>query len=378
MSVEFGQVISLSANTSWYLYNFRNSTINLLQKEGFRVLCLSPDDGYGQKLVDELDCEWQPLRLDNQGSNPLRDLAALWQLYRAYRQFRPQVALHFTIKNNVYGTWAARLLKIPAINNVSGLGTAFIRKGFASAMVRLLSRLSMPLAFRVFCQNAEDRELLVSEKLVPATRLVEIPGSGVDLDRFNPQKRRTGDRPFRFLFAGRMLADKGLFELLDAVRAINSQAMRCELWLCGFADVQNVSAISNAQLQEWSTRSGVAWLGSTDHMEKVYAEVDAVVLPSYREGLSRTLLEAAAMSLPLITTDVPGCRQVVKHGDNGFLCEAGSSKSLQHAMERLMNLSKVELSLMGSKGRELVAQEYDVKKVETATLNAIKQAIAEK
>ena len=200
------QVITLSSNTSWYLFNFRASTIKRLLNDGFRVICLSPLDDYSQKLKDELQCEWQPLKMDNWGSNPVRDLALVYQFWRYYRELKPVAALHFTIKNNIYGTWAARALRIPAINNVSGLGTAFIRGGWVSAIVRLLYRASQPMAHRVFCQNAEDQKLLIESKLVSQARLEQLPGSGVDLDRFNPRLRQSRSGDFRFLYAGRMLA----------------------------------------------------------------------------------------------------------------------------------------------------------------------------
>lgn len=369
------QAVVLSSNTSWYLYNFRAATIRGLQREGFTVICISPEDDYSQKLIDHLQCQWHPLHMSNQGSNPVRDAGLIYQFFRYYRALHPVVALHFTIKNNVYGTWAARLLGIPAINNVSGLGTAFIRRGLVSAIARLLYKTSQPFAHRVFCQNEEDFSQLVDGKLVSPQRLERLPGSGVDLERFHPSLRIPHAGPLRFLFAGRMLADKGLFELLDAVRAINAQGIQCELWLSGFADVDNVSAISAQQLAHWAQQPGVRWLGPSDAMEQVYAAVDCVVLPSYREGMPRSLLEAGAMGLPVIATDVPGCRTIVSDGNNGLLCAAKSSASLRAAMLRMLMLPAAERAAMGSNGRALVAQKYDEQYVVEATLRAVRSAL---
>jgi len=273
--------ITLSANTSWYLFNFRASTIRALVKEGHRVVCLSPPDAYGPRL-QELGCEWQPLPMDNAGAHPGRDLLLLWRFYSHYRRLRPAVVFHFTIKNNVYGTWASSLLGIPAVNNVSGLGTAFIRRGPVGALVRALYKLSQPLAARVFCQNAEDFDLLVEQRLVPVERLVLLPGSGVDLERFHPRLRaaRAIGAPLRLLYAGRMLADKGLNELVAALAQVNAREVRCELTLCGFAGAENVSAIGEEQLQAWAQQPGVRWAGPSDDMPSVYAAADAVVLPS--------------------------------------------------------------------------------------------------
>jgi len=365
------QVVTLSSNTSWYLYNFRASTIRRLLAEGFRVVCLSPKDHYSQKLIDDLGCEWLPLHMNNQGSNPLKDAGLILQFWRYYRQLKPVAALHFTVKNNVYGTWAARASGVPAINNVSGLGTAFIRRGFVSAIVRLLYKTSQPLAHRVFCQNEEDLEHLVAAKLVAREHLELLPGSGVDLERFNPALREKHSGPFRFLYAGRMLADKGLLELMKAVAVLNSQGIQCSLWLSGFPDVENVSAISQAQLLQWANEPGVEWLGPCDTMETLYAVVDCVVLPSYREGMSRSLLEAGAMGLPVVATDVPGCRNIVEHGYNGLLCEAKSSCALQQAMQNMVAMSEDKRSAMGANGRALVVEKFSEQFVVDATMRAI-------
>lgn len=334
------------------------------------MVCLSPEDDYSAKLKS-IGCEWIALPMDNKGSNVANDVRLVLRFVAYYRDLKPVAAFHFTIKNNVYGTWAAKLNGIPAVNNVSGLGTAFIRKGLVSSMVRLLYRLSQPLAHRVFCQNEEDFQLLRAARLVPSKRLVLLPGSGVDLQRFHPGLRCVSPGTFRFLYAGRMLADKGLHELLEAVLSINAAGVRCELWLCGFPGVENVSAISQEQLEEWSARPGVRWLGPSDCIEEVYAQVDCVVLPSYREGMPRSLLEAGAMGLPVVTTNVPGCRNIVTDGHNGLLCEAKSAESLRKAMEAMLALSPEERTHMGAAGRRLVEEEYDEQLVVKAALDVL-------
>jgi glycosyltransferase involved in cell wall biosynthesis len=370
------QTVTLSSNTSWYLYNFRASTIRRLLDEGYRVVCLSPVDDYSQKLMVDLECEWRPLVMNNQGSNPFTDARLVYQFWRHYSQLKPAAALHFTIKNNVYGTWAARLLKVPAINNVSGLGTAFIRSGIVPAIVRLLYKTSQPFAHRVFCQNEEDFAQLLQGKLVAPGKLELLPGSGVDLQRFNPSLREEHSGPFRFLYAGRMLADKGVKELVAAVQSINADGARCELWLCGFADVENVSSISHQQLTRWGQLPGIEWLGPTDSMEAIYSAVDCVVLPSYREGMPRSLLEAGAMGLPVIATNVPGCRNIVTDGFNGLLCEARDSGSLQQAMRKMLAMTAAERLDMGQNGRTLVSKNYDEKLVVEATLRAVNSAVS--
>lgn len=338
------------------------------------MACLSPKDDYSQKLIRDLGCEWLPLVMDNKGSNPFKDAGLVFQFWRYYRRLKPVAALHFTIKNNVYGTWAARSLGVPAINNVSGLGTAFIRNGLVPAIVRLLYKTSQPFAHRVFCQNEEDFAHLVDAGLVAQQRLELLPGSGVDLDRFHPALREKHTGPLRFLYAGRMLADKGLNELIAAVCAINANGVRCSLWLSGFADVENVSAISGQQLKAWAEHPYIDWLGSSDSMEEVYAAVDCVVLPSYREGMPRSLLEAGAMGLPVVATDVPGCRNIVEDGFNGVLCEARNTESLRAALLKMLQMTHEERAVMGENGRGLVSREYDEKLVVDAAVRAVRSA----
>ena len=340
------------------------------------MVCLSPEDDYSHKLITDLGCEWLPLEMNNQGSNPFKDAGLVYQFWRYYRRLKPVSALHFTIKNNVYGTWAARLLGVPAINNVSGLGTAFIRSGWISTVVQLLYKTSQPLAHRVFCQNEEDLNQLLTAGLVPAERLELLPGSGVDLERFNPGIKESHSGPLRFLYAGRMLADKGLNELITAVRSINSTGVKCTLWLSGFADVDNVSALPGSQLIEWGRDDGIEWLGSTDNIESVYARVDCVVLPSYREGMPRSILEAGAMGLPVVTTDVPGCRNVVQDGYNGVLCEVKNSVSLAEAMQKILAMNQQELAAMGENARNLVVLKFDERQVVEATMCALRSAMA--
>jgi glycosyltransferase involved in cell wall biosynthesis len=369
------RTITLSANTSWYLYNFRASTIRRLLHEGYRVLCLSPEDAYSRKLVQDLHCEWLPLRMDNQGTNPLQDAVLVLRLWRYYRQFSPVAALHFTVKNNVYGTWAAYALRVPAINNISGLGTAFIHTGLVPAIVRMLYKTSQRFAHRVFCQNEEDYAQLLAEKLVAATHLELLPGSGVDLERFHPALKKVPTRPFRFLYAGRMLADKGLYELVEAFRSIIQDGVECSLWLSGFADVENVSSIAQQQLSQWGEEAGIEWLGASDAMETVYADVDCVVLPSYREGMPRSLLEAGAMGLPVVATDVPGCRNIIQHGFNGLLCASRSSASLKQAMLQMLAMPAGERAALGDNGRRRVEEKFSDAVVVQATLRAIQSAI---
>lgn len=365
--------IVLSANTSWYLYNFRSSTINAFQKKGFKVVCLSPADDYSQKLIDELGCEWHHLEMDNKGSNPIKDLALVYRLVRFFLEVKPIATFNFTIKNNIYGTWAARLSGVKAINNVSGLGTAFINDNLTSKVVKLLYRLSQPFANKVFCQNPEDMDLLISNNLVNGSKLTLLPGSGVNIDKFEPSMKisRCADEPFRFLFVGRMLGDKGVRELIAAAHKLAENGYLFTLNLCGFAGVENASALSSDELNKLSNFGYINWLGPTDTIAQVYANADCVVLPSYREGMPRTLLEAGAMGLPSVTTNVPGCKHLIENGFNGLLCEVKSSESLTEQMCAILDLDDDLYQQMCLNSRARIVEEYDEKIVVQHALESV-------
>jgi len=351
--------VILSANTSWYLFNFRANTIEAFHEEGYKVICIAPEDDYSQRLISELGCMWEPVVLDNKGSNPIRDICFMWDLKKIFNKHKPVAVFNFTIKNNIYGTWAAKLAGVNAVNNVSGLGTAFINVGITSLIVRWLYRLSQPLAYKVFCQNEEDYQLLVDNRLVPSNKLDLLPGSGVDISRFTPKLLNNKNDKFVFLYVGRMLADKGLNELLQAAEELYKKRQDFIVQLCGFVGAKNNSAIAQSTLDAWNKLSYVNYLGPSDCMENIYAKANCVVLPSYREGMPRSLLEAGAMGLPSITTDVPGCRNIISHNVNGLLCEVKNANSLCSAMRKLLELSPKALNELSTNARKKVVDEFD-------------------
>ncbi len=366
--------IILSANSSWYLYNFRSSTVKAFINEGYKVVCLAPKDNFSKRLKS-LGCEFIHIRIDNKGTNPLRDIFLLLKMFYIYKKIKPKLVFHFTIKNNIYGTIAAYLANTKSVNNITGLGTAFIRKNIISLVVKLLYKISQPLASSVYCQNDDDYDFLLKEKLVPSESLKKLPGSGVDVSRFDPRlknKYLKAQSDFRFLFSGRVLADKGFNELVTALGLINKEKIRCNLWVCGFADDLNKSSISLKQIFEYQDKyQWFKWLGSVDAIEETLAQVDCLVLPSYREGMPRSVLEACSLEIPVVATNVSGCRNIISHNFNGLLCEPRNTKSLKSALELMLNFSSDRRKEMGKRGRERILKYYDEKFVVQAALKEL-------
>lgn len=360
-------------NTAWNLVNFRAGLIRALVAQGHEVVAVAPDDAYAARLA-ELGCRFVPLHMDNGGTHPGRDGLLLWRFWRLLRQEKPDVYLGYTVKPNVYGSLAAHWLGIPVINNVAGLGAVFGRGGLLVRLVRGLYQLALGRAAKVFFQNDDDRQLFITGGLVHPEVADLLPGSGVDLTRFSvtPLPSTTGsDGTFRFLLVARMLWDKGVGEFVEAATLIKDRWPQAQCCLLGFLDVDNPGAISRVQMDALVAQ-GVIYLGTSDDVRVEIAQADCIVLPSYyREGTPRTLLEAAAMGRPIITTDAVGCREVVDDGRNGFLCEPRNAADLAVKMERMLALSPAQRTEMGLCGRAKMEAEFDEQIVISRYLTAI-------
>lgn len=314
--------------------------------------------------------------MDNQGTHPGRDLILLWRFLRLMRIERPDVYLGYTVKPNVYGSLAAHLLRIPVINNISGLGAVFIRDGWLLRVVRWMYSTALMRSAKVFFQNDDDRQLFISGGLVRAEMTDLLPGSGIDLNRFTPRPKTVGQgdaSKFRFLLIARMLRDKGVGEYVEAARLLRQRWPLAEFCLLGFVDVQNPTAISHIEMDAWVAEGVVNYLGVSDDVRTQLITADCVVLPSYREGTPRTLLEAAAMACPIITTDAVGCREVVDDGVNGYLCKVRDAGDLAAKMEQMLSLSIEQRAQMGQRGRTKMVSKFDEQIVIKKYLEAIEE-----
>lgn len=367
--------VVIALNTAWNLVNFRAGLIRSLAGAGYEVVAVAPDDAYASRLA-ELGCRFVSIPMDNKGTHPGRDLYLLWQFLSLFRRERPSVFLGYTVKPNVYGSLAARWARVPVINNVAGLGAVFIQGGWLARLVRALYRLALSRSHRVFFQNEDDRRMFIEAGLVRAGQTDRLPGSGVDLTRFAVAPLTTGV-PIRFLLVARMLWDKGVGEFVEAARMLRAKYPQVEFCLLGFLDVKNPAAISREQIANWVAEGAVRYLGETDDVRTELAASQCVVLPSYREGVPRTLLEAAAIGRPIVTTDAVGCREVVDDGENGFLCRPRDAVDLADKMARMISLSPEARAEMGRKGRAKVEREFDERIVIEKYLQVIAEIVAD-
>lgn len=362
-------LVLMSANSAWNIANFRMGLIAALRAAGFRVAVAVPADGR-EALLARHGIEFHPLPMRRSGLNPLADLLLLVRYWRLFRTMRPSAYLGYTIKPNIYGSLAAATLRIPAINTVTGLGTAFLGSGLLSAIATTLYRAAFRRSHAVFFQNRDDLHQFVSARLVDSGRARLVGGSGIDLRRFTPAPERDG-APLSFLFVGRLLRDKGVREFVTAARKVRAARPDIRFLLAGDLDPENRTSISRGELDTWVREGSVALLGPVDDVRPVIAEASAVVLPSYREGLPRTLLEGAAMAKPLVACDVPGSRELVIEGVTGALAEAGDAASLEAAIERVVAAGADGRRSLGARARRLVETEYGEDRVISAYLDSL-------
>lgn len=367
------KTILISSNCAWSIYNFRLPLVRMLREEGFKVVVVTQFDGHQIKLEKEVDGMYD-LYISRKGINPIKDLITFLHLLLVQYRSKVDLCLFFTIKPVIYGSLGSMLLRKPAIPMITGLGTAFIEDNWITVVVRRLYRLALSSVSTIFFQNTDDRALFVATGLVNPNVCQLTPGSGVDLDRFIPAIMPAGDK-ITFLLIARMLKDKGIREFVEAAMLVRAKIPKARFQLLGALGVENRSAISHGQMDEWEKQGIVSYLGETDDVIPYIEQANCIVLPSYREGTSRVLLEAAAMARPIIATDVPGCREVVDVGENGLLCRVKDVANLAEKMIEIASLSTSDLEVMGARGRLKVAKEFDQDSVSLLYINAINAAL---
>ncbi|WP_299493838.1 glycosyltransferase family 4 protein [uncultured Shewanella sp.] len=368
--------IVISANTSWYLYNFRKNTILSLIDKGHKVTAISPKDSYSS-MLEELGAQHIDIDIDQGGTNPLKDIKTYIDFFRIYRSGQYDIVLNFTPKNNIYSTMAAKLNGLKVINNIAGLGVLFINENITAKVARVLYKFSQRKADKIFFQNEDDRTLFIKHKLTTLSVTERLPGSGVDLKRFivSPAK---DDGVVRFLLIARMLYDKGIGHYIEAARELKKcYGDKIEFYLLGFLDVDNPSSVSQVEMESWVAEGIVNYLGASDTVEAEIAKSDCMVLPSfYREGVPKSLLEAGAMGKPIVTTDNVGCRETVDHDINGYLCEIKSTSSLIVQLDKIIKLTHNERIDMGIKSRLKIKNEFDENIVINKYINAVDACLA--
>lgn len=345
--------VVIFANSCWTVLNFRANLLKELKLAGCKVTVIAANDSYCDRLIS-LGCEFEPIGIKSRGKNLIYECKTLLNAFLILRKISPDILLSFTIKPNIYGSILAPLLGYKVINNITGLGSIFSSDNFLTNFIQVLYKLAFIKSSTVFFQNSEDMELFLKHGLVKTTQCERLPGSGVNLKKFSySQPEKLDGRKFRFILIARMLWDKGVADFVSAARIINAKFPNTDFSLIGFLDSENPASISESQMNLLTADGVTTYRGGSEDVLSELVQADCVVLPTYyKEGVPKSLLEAGAVGRPIITTSMPGCRDVVDNGVNGYLCQARDPIDLARNMEKMLLLSDEERLAMGFNSRK--------------------------
>jgi glycosyltransferase involved in cell wall biosynthesis len=354
--------IILSATTSWNLYNSRMGLAKALKKDGHEVVLLSPKDEFSQLLLDE-GFRWVHLPLRPRGKNIFQELRAIAFTVSFYRREKPDLVNHFTPKGVIYGSIAAKLSDIPVIlNTITGLGHVFSGKTnkFLRIVVLTLYRIALKNT-KILFQNPDDQHLFITKRIVDPQKSYFVPGSGIDMERFKVTPEAKGV-PIVIL-SSRFVEEKGIRYFVEASRILKSRQAEVKFVLVGRPEGDQPTSIHHIEITHWVNEGLIEWWGWHNTMEQIYPLAHIVCLPTYyMEGIPKSLIEAAACGRPLIATDVPGCREIVRHGENGLLIQTQNSEALADAILKIVNDRNLRKK-MGLKSREIAVTDFAMEKI---------------
>lgn len=351
--------IGIVLNTAWNIYNFRLGLVKAFLAAGHEVYAIAPVDDFVSE-IEATGCTFIPVEhLSRKGVNPIQDLKFGYELYKIYTSNELDVILHYTIKPNIYGCLAAGRAKVKSISTVTGLGYSFMKEGMVNKIVKKLYKTAFKSGTRIAFQNRDDKKLFEDLSLCPKSKTTLIKGSGINTTHFKPMPKKQTYEKLIYLFVGRLLYDKGVTELFEAAQQFKKKCPETEIWVVGAIDDGNPSAVAKAEVEAQEVKGTIRYWGVSKDVRSIMQEADVVVLPSYREGLPRVMLESLAMGKPIITTDTAGCRETIQDTKNGFLIPTKDAQALADAMVRMYELTDEVRQEMGEVGREMALQEFD-------------------
>jgi glycosyltransferase involved in cell wall biosynthesis len=356
--------IVLVSNSAWSVFNFRLEVIRHLRQR-YDVFVIAPADECTEMLVRE-GCSFLPLSFNNRSANPVSEFYLYSRLKSIYRRLRPDFIFHYVIKPNIYGSLAAGACGIPSVAVITGLGYAFAKHNWLYRTVSFLYRKALRKTTAAWFLNQEDADIFIREKLVDPSKIKILPGEGVNTGYFAPAGYRAvpRNRPFQFLMSARLLKSKGVRVYAEAARILLKKKMDLRFVLIGFFEKHHPDSISELELKIWQRRGLIQYGGFARDVRPFLSQADCFVFPSfYHEGVPRSLLEAASMELPIITSKNRGCTEVVEDDLNGLLVNINDAKDLALKMEVMVGLTAGRRLEMGKKGRERMLDKFDVQKI---------------
>lgn len=357
--------VLILANSSSGLYDFRKELILQLIFQGDCVVASSPDTGFVFEL-DSIGCKVIETPIDRRGLNPIKDIFLYYKYKKILKSQQPDMIVTYTIKPNIYGGFACRLLKIPYAVNISGLGTAFQKKGMLRKLVTIMYKVSLKKAKVVFFENSENMQIFLDEKIITKNQACLLNGAGVNLERYSLLEYPQDCETTRFLFIGRVMKEKGINELFDAMKRLVADGISCSLDVLGGYEEDYADIIKKYEEEGW-----LHYHGYQKDVRPFIEKCHCFVLPSWHEGMANTNLECAASGRPLITSNIAGCKEAVVDGKSGFLAEKQNAVSLYEVMKKFTQLSYEERKAMGLVGRKHMVDVFDKRKVVDETIERL-------
>ena len=357
-------------NTAWGMYNFRKPVLQNFIDRKNEVIVISPLDKIFQDQLISIGCKCYTINIEAKGNNPIKDMRTMWQIRKILKKEKPDCCFFYTIKPNIYGSMAAASLNIPYIPITTGLGYVFLVDNLVSKVAKILYRIAFRKAKQVWFLNQDDVDAFKKENLIDQRKISILKGEGIDVNRFEILHEK---KELSFLLVARMLWDKGVGEFVEAARILKVKYPNVKFKLLGFLGVDNPSAISKEQMDEWIREGIIEYLGTTKDVRPFLYDATCIVLPSYREGISFSLMEGAAAGKPLVATNAVGCKDIVDDGITGYLCNVKDSKDLAKQMEKIISMSEEERIQMGLKGREKMENEFGIDVVINKYVEVLKE-----
>lgn len=354
--------VVLNSNTIWSISNFRLDLIKHFVASGYEVVCIANENHFNDNSINEIKtvgARFINIDLSRKGLNPFKDIFYIITLLKLLKKEKADLLINYTIKPIIYGSFISKFLKIKSIAVITGLGYVFIKKGVLYRFVKFLYRQSLKSSKKAIFLNQEDQTEFINEGIIPLNKSIVIPGEGINTDYFSPKEKTNQSGKIVFIMICRLLWDKGLKEYFIASENIRKEHDNVEFNLLGFFDENNPSSVSRKEISELDKTGIIKYLGSTNEVRDFIADADCIVLPSYREGLPRTLLEAGSMARPIITTNSVGCKETVEDGKTGFLCNPKDATDLTLKIEQFIMLPPQDRYEMGLKAREKVINQFD-------------------
>lgn len=352
--------VAFSSNSLRSTLNFRGDIIRHFHDQNKIIHLIAPKDIADHPILKLPHVHFTEISLSPKGLNPLKDLYYLFQLLWIYLTIKPSIIFHFTIKSNIYGSLASYICRIPSIAVVTGLGYAFINKGLIHQLAKWLYKMSLRIPKRVWFLNQDDQNLFLSQKIVTESKALCINGEGINTEEFSPRIPDTDQ--FKVLLIARLLKDKGLYEYFAAAEKIKKLKPQVEFEILGPYVESQLDGVPQSEIEKFESQGVIKYLGETDDVRPYIANASVIVLPSYREGIPRSLLEASSMERPVVATKVPGCINVIIDNLTGYLCESKSSESLAAALMKMIQLTPQQRKNLGHNGRNFVVENYSIKK----------------